>query len=145
MGPRTPNTRRDTTASSNHKTIFSSTNRARVTNGRHLLPGIDGRSAWARRFRDITRAYASDQGGDDQLSEGRRSIIRRCACLQTELEIMETNFALAGGADQPSLDLYQRTAGNLRRLIDSLGLDRVPRDITPSLDQYIASKEVVDA
>ena len=125
-----PATRRNSTGSTNHKSVFDATNRARITNGKTRLPNVDGRSAWARRFRDITRAYASDQGGDDCLSEARRSIIRRCACLQTELEILETKFALAGGAEPSDLDLYQRTAGNLRRLLDGLGLDRAPRDIT---------------
>jgi hypothetical protein len=136
-----PATRRNST---NHKTVFD-TNRARVTNGKCLLPHVDGRSAWARRFRDIVGAYAADQGGDDGLSEGRRSIIRRCACLQTELELLETRFALAGGAEAGDLDLYQRTAGNLRRLLEALGLDRQPKDITPDLASYIASKEAVDA
>ena len=137
-----PTTRRNFTARTNHKSVFDSTNRARITNGKTLLPNVDGRSAWARRFRDIVSAYASDQGGDDHLSQGRRSIIRRCACLQTELEILETKFALAGGAEAGDLDLYQRAAGNLRRLIDSLGMDRKPRDITSLGD--ILSAEMRD-
>ena len=97
---------------------------------------------WARRFYDINRLYASDQGGEDNLSEGRRSIIRRVACLQVELELLETRFALAGGAEPGDLDLYQRASGSLRRLLEGLGLDRVPRDITPSLAEYAAAKAV---
>jgi hypothetical protein len=61
--------------------------------------------------------------------------------LQVELERLEVRFALAQGAEPGDLDLYQRTAGNLRRLLESLGFDRVPRDISPTLDQYIALKE----
>ena len=137
-----PANRRNFTGRANHKSVFDRTNRARITNGRTLLPNVDGRSAWARRFRDVVHLYASDQGGDDNLSEGRRSLIRRCACLQTELEILETKFALAGGADAGDLDLYQRASANLRRLLEAIGLDRQPRDITPSLQEYIDSKAV---
>ena len=112
---------------SNHQSIF---NRSQITNGKRLLPGVHKQSQWARRFRDIIYLYASDQGGDDCLSEARRSIIRRVACLQTELELLETRFALAGGAEPSDLDLYQRTSANLRRLLECIGIDRVPRDIT---------------
>jgi hypothetical protein len=127
---------------SNHKSVF---NRSQITNGKHLLPGVHKQSLWARRFYDINRLYASDQGGDDNLSEARRSLIRRVACLQVELELLETRFALAGGAEAGDLDLYQRTAGNLRRLLEGIGLDRVPRDITPSLSEYIAASKAVEA
>jgi hypothetical protein len=125
-----PTTRRDFTRSTNHGSVFNRTNRARVTNGKCLLPNVDGRSSWARRFRDVIAAYSSDQGGEDHLSEGRRALIRRVACLQTELEILETKFALAGGAEAGDLDLYQRASANLRRLLEAIGLDRVPRDVS---------------
>ena len=126
-------------ARTNHKSVFG---RSTITNGKRLLPGVHKGSAWARRFRDVIGAYSSDQGGEDELSEARRSLIRRCACLQTELEILETKFALAGGADAGDLDLYQRASANLRRLLEAIGLDRQPRDITPSLKEYIDSKAV---
>ena len=45
--------------------------RSRLTNGKDLLPNIDGRSLIARRYRDICSAIAADQGGIDQLSEAR--------------------------------------------------------------------------
>ena len=133
-----PNDRGDRRPASNHKSIF---NRSAITNGQRLLPGVHKQSQWARRFRDLIAAYSSDQGGEDHLSEARRAVIRRCACLQVELERLEVRFALAQGAEPGDLDLYQRTAGNLRRLLESLGFDRVPRDISPTLDQYIALKE----
>jgi hypothetical protein len=37
--------------------------RTRITNGKELLPGIDGRSLWARRFRDVLALHLSDLGG----------------------------------------------------------------------------------
>src|SRR6185437_15860601 len=99
-GPRMPTNRSKTAPKdhgnrppSNHKSAF---NRSPITNGKNL---VHKQSLWARRFYDINRLYASDQGGDAHLSEARRSIIRRIACLQVELELLETRFAMAGGAE----------------------------------------------
>lgn len=114
------------------------THRSRVTNGRVLLAGVDGRSLWARRFRDLLNLHIADLGGEDAITEAERAILRRAAALMTELERMEVEFANAEGADADSLDLYSRTAGNLRRLLEAVGLQRRPKNITPSLDDYLS-------
>src|SRR4051794_30071044 len=87
--------------------------RSRVTNGSALLPDVDGRSLWVRRLRDLMALHLADLGGD----EAEKSIVRRVATLTVELERMEVQFATAGAADADALDLYSRTAGNLRRLL----------------------------
>jgi len=114
--------------------------RSRVSNGASILPGVDGRSVWARRLRDLIRLHLSDLGGDGAVSEAERSIIRRVATLTVELERMEVGFAVAGEAQPAQLELYQRTANSLRRLLESVGLGRRPRDITPSLHEYIEGR-----
>ena len=38
------------------------------------------------------------------------------------------------------LDLYNRLSGNLRRILESLGLERKARDVTPSLQSYLQAK-----
>ena len=58
--------------------------RSRIANGSALLDGIDGRSAKARRFRDVLAEIVSDLGGADRLSEGQRQIARRCAMLSVD-------------------------------------------------------------
>jgi hypothetical protein len=40
----------------------SRTLRSRVTNGSQLLAGVDGRTAAARRYRDLCMALADDMG-----------------------------------------------------------------------------------
>ena len=60
--------------------------RSRVTNGNRLLPEVDGRTVWARRMRDLIQAHTADLGGDSEISEAERSLIRRAATLATELE-----------------------------------------------------------
>ena len=92
-------------------------------------------------MRDLIALHLADLGGEDNVSEAERSIIRRVATLTVELERMESVFALAGEAQPEQLDLYQRTAGNLRRLLEAVGLERRSRDITPSLEEYLASKD----
>ncbi len=103
--------------------------RSAVTNGSRLLSNVDGRTQWARRCRDLIEAHVSDLGGIQAISEAERSIVRRCATLTVELERMETAFATAGEADDRSLDLYQKVAGSLRRLLESLGLKRRSKPI----------------
>jgi hypothetical protein len=105
--------------------------RSRVTNGTQLLPGVPNTNAWARRAKDVIGMHLSDMGGVDNTSAAERSIIRRAATLTVELERLEATFALAGQASADDLDLYQRTAGNLRRLLEAVGIQRQARDITP--------------
>jgi hypothetical protein len=111
--------------------------RSRVTNGSRLLEGIDGRNAWVRRLRDLIALHLSDLGGEDAVSEAERSIIRRIATLTVELERMEAGFAVAGEALPEQIDLYQRTASSLRRLLESIGLERRSRTVVPSVSEYL--------
>jgi hypothetical protein len=43
-------------------------------------------------------------------------------------------------ASPEDLDLYARVAGNLRRLFESVGIARRPRDVTPNLETYRAGQ-----
>lgn len=109
--------------------------RSRISNGA-TLPGVDGRSTWVRRLRDLIALHLADLGGDGQVSEAERSIVRRAATLTVELERMEATFALSGEAQPDQLDLYQRTANSLRRLLETNGLKRRSKDVT-SLGQIL--------
>ena len=108
--------------------------RSRITNGSALLPGVDGRSPWVRRCKDVIAAHLSDI---PEPTAAERSLIRRAAVLTTELERLEVQFALAGEADPDTLDLYGRTSGNLRRLLEAVGLQRRAKDVGPTLADVI--------
>jgi hypothetical protein len=87
-----------------------------------------------RRFRDLLYAHESDLGGVEHLSEGQRSILRRAAMLELQCELYEEKFATNEGlASTLDLNMYQRTSNSLRRLLESLGLNRGrhARDVTP--------------
>ncbi|WP_461329812.1 hypothetical protein [Bradyrhizobium diazoefficiens] len=120
----------------------SKTNRSKVTNGKRLFADmtVDGRSGWSRRLRDLLQLHIADLGGEDVVSAAEHSICRRIAAITTELELLERRFALKGkGASEKDLDLYFRGAGVLRRLLESIGLKRVARDVTPLLQDYLAA------
>jgi hypothetical protein len=105
--------------------------RNRVSNGNSLLGrAVDGRTLWARRLRDLIEEHLSDLGGDTNVSASERSLVRRASTMEVELERMEVAFARAGAADPTTLDLYQKISNSLRRLLQTLGLQRRPRDIT---------------
>jgi hypothetical protein len=121
--------------------IYKDKARSRVTNGRSLLPkGADGRSLWVRRMRDLLALHLNDLGGEDAVSEGEKAIVRRAATIIVALERMEFKFATQGEASTSELETYQRLSNTLRRLLQAVGLERRSRDITPTLDQYLASK-----
>jgi hypothetical protein len=119
--------------------LFKPSARSRVTNGRELLPGVDGRSLWVRSFRDVPSLHLSDLGGADNVSEAEKAIARRAACLIVELEQLEVKFAMAGEAKGWQIDRYQRLANTLRRLLEAWGLQRRPKDVTPTLQEYLGS------
>jgi hypothetical protein len=80
-------------------------------------------------------------GGIDNCSTAERSIIRRAATLTVELERMEDRFATAGETSDTDLDLYQRMANSLRRLLESIGLQRRPRTVNePSLADILQER-----
>ena len=116
--------------------------RSKITNGHRILPSIDHRSMWARRFRDLIASFASDLGADDDsLSEGQRALVRRASALCIECEHMEVRFADNGGADVDDLNVYQRATNTMRRVVESLAIHHgriiAPKDVTPSLGDLI--------
>lgn len=118
--------------------------RSRITNGRSMFPrtvdgqSIDMRGRWTRRLRDLVASYTSDAGGADNISEGMRSIIHRIASLQTQLERIESQWAIDDGEATPaSLELYQRTANSQRRLIETAGLKTRSMKTVPDIKDYM--------
>jgi hypothetical protein len=125
--------------------------RSRVTNRTHLFAKgvIDGRSPWVRRCRDILSNYISDLGGEANTSVAERSILRRASVLEVQLEQIELQFARAEQAGESAsiedVEAYGRIAANHRRLLESIGLQRRPRNVTPTINEYLAQRQNIDA
>ena len=113
--------------------------RSKLTNGTRgmVLPGVDQRSAIARRFRDVMCSVISDAGGIDSLSEAKLQLIRRFSALVVQAEAMEAAFAEGQPFD---FDAHARISSTLVRLATRIGLKRVARDVTPipSVADYLA-------
>jgi hypothetical protein len=77
-----------------------------------------------------------DLGGADAVSMAEASLVRRASVLEVECELLESRFATAGQATAEDLDLYQRVAGNLRRLFDDVGLKRREPPV-PTLAEFL--------
>ena len=113
--------------------------RSAVSNGTRLfcVDGLDGRSQTARRFRDLVETIGNDLGGVDHLSEGQKQLARRAATLSIMAEAMEAdavrNLAFDGEA-------YGVLCDRLGRCLQRLGLERKARDVTPTLQSYLAGK-----
>jgi hypothetical protein len=114
--------------------------RSRVTSRKAVLFGVDGRSMQARRFKDLIEQMAEDLGGHAGLSEGQRQLIRRCAMLSAECERMEADSALGLPFN---VDTYGMLADRLGRALTRLGLKRVAKDVTPTLQDYLAARRDV--
>ena len=114
------------------------TARARVSNGRDVLPNVDGRSLIARRYRDISSAIVVDQGGIDRCSESRLQLIRRFAAAAVLAEQMESRLA---NGEEIDIAQHATLSSTLVRLAAKIGIDRIPRDVTPTLAQYLADRD----
>ena len=109
--------------------------KSRVANGSALLPGLDGRSLWARRAKELLAAHIQDLGGPDHVSEAERALAKRCAVLVTELERREASFARDGEVSDQALAIYQTTT------LEALGLQRRAKDVTPNLQTYLRTRQ----
>jgi hypothetical protein len=101
--------------------------RSAITSGRELFIGGDPHSAWSRRYHDLIIGHCNDAGGVAALSEARLSLIRRAASIECELERLD---ALLSTGAEVNLDSYGRASSHLRRLFETLGIERKCRDVT---------------
>jgi hypothetical protein len=107
--------------------------RSRVTNHEDLLPGLDGRSSAARRFRDLVGSYVVDMGGLSQCSEIRLGLLRRLAATTVQCELIEAQMVNGSPVDIATLCTLASTA---MRLSVRLGLERRAREIVPNPLDY---------
>jgi hypothetical protein len=107
-----------------------------VSNGSStFLDGADGRSALARRYKDLLGEMIRDMGGDPTAAQA--AIARRAATLCVWCE--QSEAAMAAG-DEIDIGTFATTANAMRRLLVDLGLERKAKDISLSLEAYVASK-----
>jgi hypothetical protein len=106
--------------------------RSRLSNGTRgiVLPGVDQRSAIARRFRDVIAAVVSDLGGTTNTSETKVHLVRRFAALVVQAEAMEAQLAEGKQIDASA---HAHISSTLVRLASRIGVDRVPKLVGQTL------------
>jgi hypothetical protein len=111
--------------------------RSAVSNASTMLPGVDGRSALARRFRDLAENLAADIGGE--LTEAERLTVRSAAALAVHAEELQARI-IRGESVNP--DDVIRSANASARLLSVLkrGRQRKPTAGPSPLAAYLAEK-----
>lgn len=104
------------------------------------LDDIDGRTRAARIAKELVVALESDLGGD--LTAAQRELVKRAALLGAIVGDAEAAWLERRPTD---LNLYGTLADRQRRILEALGLRRVSRDVTPSVDEYLRKKREAEA
>jgi hypothetical protein len=99
------------------------------------LDDLDGRTHAARQARELVRRLTSDLG--DDLTAAQAELVKRCGVLGAFLADCEARW-LAGDPDV-DLSAWMMATERQGRLLRALGLERRPRNVTPSLAEYIAA------
>jgi hypothetical protein len=112
--------------------------------GRKRLLTLDGLDQRTRAFQAVNKtigAIEADLGGSDHLSYAERSLVQRCAILSAMLGDAEAAY-LTGQAIDPAN--YCTLVNAFRRTLETVGLKRVARDVTPSVAEYVAHLEATE-
>jgi hypothetical protein len=116
--------------------------RSAVTSGRKLFVEGNPNSAWSRRYYDLCAHHIHDIScgeGRDALTAAQLSLIRRACSIECELERLDARLSVG---EEVNLGEYGRAASHLRRLFETLGIERKPpRDVTPTLGEIAAEIE----
>ena len=120
---------------------FPSRTRSAVTNHKDLLPGLDGRSATARRFRDLVNAFVADMGGLDRCSEIKLGLLRRLAAATVQAELLEARMV---NGEQIDIGQLCTLASTTVRIASRLGLERRTKPVLPTVKDYLEHVEAAE-
>jgi hypothetical protein len=111
------------------------TTRSKISNRSRMLPGVDGRSSAARRFRDICANYEAEFGGN--ISELERDLIRQAAGLTLRAEQLQGAIVRGEPISNDELVRISSTAKRLLEPIRAKADKRKPAG--PDLQAYLAT------
>ncbi|MFI4935204.1 MAG: hypothetical protein ACHP7N_11330 [Caulobacterales bacterium] len=117
--------------------------RSRVGNGKVLVEGVDGRSAQARRLRDVIADLTADLGGD--LGEAERLQVRAVAGLVVHGEHLTADMLNGRDVDSEQLTRVSNSAARLLAALKRNRQRRAPPAATPTLAEYLAAKRQAEA
>lgn len=101
------------------------------------LDDLDGRTRAAQQVRDTRQAIFNDCGGEDGLSTLERIAVDNCALLDALTKDAAARWL---GGEELDVAVLGTLTNSFNRTAAVLGWKRRPKDVTPSLSAYIASK-----
>ncbi len=108
------------------------------TVAREFLPDVDRRSVAFRHYRSIIDAIVQDLGGSAAVGEVKMGLVEQYAATRVLADqIKLRTFA----SKEVSVTEHSLLSSTLKRLAASIGVEREPRDVTPTLSEYLASKQ----
>jgi hypothetical protein len=108
------------------------------------LDSLDARTAAAAAVRSLISALSTDLGGEDRLSAGEKELVQRVAMTGAMAADFEAHWVAGQPIEASEFTSYLQTVNVQRRVLATLGLQRTPRDVTPSLSEYLAQLQAED-
>jgi hypothetical protein len=108
--------------------------RSAVSNGSRVLNGVDGRSAMARRFRDLIANFSRDLGGLEHLTEAEHALVRQAASLVVQAERLQADVVNGKPVDPDELI---RLTSESRHALASIRKREKPK---PQLSDYLTTR-----
>jgi hypothetical protein len=99
------------------------------------LGDLDGRTVAAKRANTLVAELENDLGGDEYLSASQRVLVRRAAAAVAVAEHLEASWIAGHAIDVGALTTLTNT---ISRVCGQLGLERKPRDVTPTVAEFAA-------
>jgi hypothetical protein len=102
---------------------------------------LDGRTKAAAYFDSIKQGVTNDLGGNDRVSTVMDQLIDAFAGIAVQARDLNMRLLLGQKVDLMEQSLISST---LVRLASRIGVERVPKDVTPSLSAYLAGLRAED-
>jgi hypothetical protein len=106
------------------------------------LDELDGRLQSATKARSLVTAMENDLGGSDQLTTAQRELVKRSALLGAIAEDFEIRWLKHEPVTPIATDHYLRAVGVQHRVLQTIGLERRSKTVTPTLEAY--AREVTE-
>lgn len=100
------------------------------------LDSLDKRTKAAQRVQELADRLLAERGGE-AAGELRRAITRDVAVLSAMIEDLAARWLLGEPVEPAAIATLVNTR---RREAELVGVDPVPRDVTPSLNEYLRGK-----
>ena len=88
------------------------------------------------------RGFTPPATAADQCSESRLQLVRRFAAAAVLAEQMESRLA---NGEQIDIQEHALLCSTLTRLAQRIGIERRAKEVTPSVSEYLAAKELQEA